>query len=169
MLLLQALFDLEATNAELKSDLRDLYITSAQEVDVSSGRKAIIIHVSWCCALFMMSDLQQPQQERQILSSDSPSRQQRNAAALQQTDGQYSENSSLQWTAYNMIPHGQRRKPQPGADSACSERGVRSLLQEIAHAAGAAALSAARAMATRAVAGMELCDSSGMHQHAQGC
>jgi Ribosomal protein S7e len=43
---LQALFDLEATNAELKSDLRDLYITSAQEVDVSSGRKAIIIHVS---------------------------------------------------------------------------------------------------------------------------
>jgi hypothetical protein len=45
--LLQALFDLEATNQELKSDLRDLYITSAQEIDVgSSSRKAIIIHVS---------------------------------------------------------------------------------------------------------------------------
>jgi small subunit ribosomal protein S7e len=43
----QALFDLEATNAELKSDLRDLYITSAAEVDVSSGRKAIIIHVPY--------------------------------------------------------------------------------------------------------------------------
>lgn len=43
---LQALFDLEATNNELKSDLRDLYINSAQEVDVSNGRTAIVIHVS---------------------------------------------------------------------------------------------------------------------------
>lgn len=43
----QALFDLEATNAELKADLRDLYITSAKEIDVSGGsRKAIIVHVS---------------------------------------------------------------------------------------------------------------------------
>ena len=42
----QALFDLEATNSELKNDLRDLYITSAQEIDVSSSRKAIVIHVS---------------------------------------------------------------------------------------------------------------------------
>lgn len=41
----QALFDLEATNAELKSDLRDLYITGAKEVDVNASRKAIIIHV----------------------------------------------------------------------------------------------------------------------------
>mmetsp|Transcript_6257 Transcript_6257/g.17971 ORF Transcript_6257/g.17971 Transcript_6257/m.17971 type:complete len:195 (+) Transcript_6257:94-678(+) len=41
----QALFDLEATNTELKADLRDLYITSAKEVDVAGGRKAIIIHV----------------------------------------------------------------------------------------------------------------------------
>ena len=41
----QALFDLEATNNELKSDLRDLYINSAQEVDVSNGRTAIVIHV----------------------------------------------------------------------------------------------------------------------------
>jgi len=37
---------LEATNSELKNDLRDLYITSAQEIDVSSSRKAIVIHVS---------------------------------------------------------------------------------------------------------------------------
>ena len=40
----QALFDLEATSAELKGDLRDLYIISAKEVDVSGGRKAIIIY-----------------------------------------------------------------------------------------------------------------------------
>lgn len=46
--LLQALFDLEATNNELKADLRDLYITSAKEVDAGS-RKAIIVHVSVCC------------------------------------------------------------------------------------------------------------------------
>ena len=43
---MQALFDLEATNQELKSDLRDLYITGAKEVDVNASRKAIIIHVS---------------------------------------------------------------------------------------------------------------------------
>lgn len=42
---MQALFDLEATNNELKADLRDLYITSAKEVDAGS-RKAIIVHVS---------------------------------------------------------------------------------------------------------------------------
>eukprot|EP00775_Hariotina_reticulata_P011666 gene11666-11809_t len=42
----QALFDLEATNNELKADLRDLYITAAKEVDVAgSQRKAIIVHV----------------------------------------------------------------------------------------------------------------------------
>lgn len=43
---MQALFDLEATNQELKGDLRDLYITSAAEIDVGSTRKAIVIHVS---------------------------------------------------------------------------------------------------------------------------
>ena len=31
--------------AELKADLRDLFINSAKEVDISSGRKAIVIHV----------------------------------------------------------------------------------------------------------------------------
>ncbi|KAL6754806.1 component of cytosolic 80S ribosome and 40S small subunit [Haematococcus lacustris] len=42
----QALFDLEATNQELKGDLRDLYITSAKEIDVhGTARKAIIVHV----------------------------------------------------------------------------------------------------------------------------
>merc|ERR1712216_1100799 len=35
----QALFDLEATSAELKGDLRDLYIMSAKEVDISGLRK----------------------------------------------------------------------------------------------------------------------------------
>jgi len=44
----QALFDLEATNAELKADLRDLYITSAKEIDVhGTSRKAIIVHVPY--------------------------------------------------------------------------------------------------------------------------
>ncbi|KAK9824906.1 hypothetical protein WJX74_004964 [Apatococcus lobatus] len=43
----QALFDLEATNQELKSDLRDLYITGAREIDVSGSRKAIIVHVPY--------------------------------------------------------------------------------------------------------------------------
>lgn len=43
----QALFDLEATNNELKADLRDLYITAAKEIDIhNSTRKAIIVHVS---------------------------------------------------------------------------------------------------------------------------
>lgn len=41
----QALFDLEATNAELKADLRDLYIAGAKEIDVSASRKAILIQV----------------------------------------------------------------------------------------------------------------------------
>jgi small subunit ribosomal protein S7e len=42
----QALFDLEATNSELKADLRDLYITGAKEIDVQAGsRKAIIVQV----------------------------------------------------------------------------------------------------------------------------
>ena len=45
---MQALFDLEATNAELKADLRDLYITSAKEIDVhGTARKAIIVHVRY--------------------------------------------------------------------------------------------------------------------------
>ena len=42
----QALYDLETTNQELKSDLKDLYIASAKEIDISSGRKAILIEVS---------------------------------------------------------------------------------------------------------------------------
>ena len=42
---LQALFDLEATNNELKAELKDLYINGAQEVDVSGGRTAVVIHV----------------------------------------------------------------------------------------------------------------------------
>lgn len=33
------------THAELKADLRDLFINSAKEVDISGGRKAIVIHV----------------------------------------------------------------------------------------------------------------------------
>lgn len=44
----QALFDLEATNAELKADLRDLYITGAKEIDVAGGgRRAVIVQVPY--------------------------------------------------------------------------------------------------------------------------
>ncbi|XP_022137245.1 40S ribosomal protein S7-like [Momordica charantia] len=41
----QAFFDLENTNSELKSDLKDLYINSALQVDVSGNRKAVVIYV----------------------------------------------------------------------------------------------------------------------------
>ncbi|KAL1209188.1 Small ribosomal subunit protein eS7z [Cardamine amara subsp. amara] len=40
----QAFFDLENTNQELKSELKDLYVNSAIQVDVSGGRKAIVIN-----------------------------------------------------------------------------------------------------------------------------
>lgn len=42
---MQALFDLEATNSELKPLLRDLYITSAREIEIGSSRKAIVVNV----------------------------------------------------------------------------------------------------------------------------
>ena len=41
----QALFDLEATNNELKAELKDLYINGAQEVAIGDGRTAIVIQV----------------------------------------------------------------------------------------------------------------------------
>ncbi|KAL3134794.1 40S ribosomal protein [Trebouxia sp. C0010 RCD-2024] len=43
----QALFDLEATNQDFKTDLRDLYISSAQLIDVTPSKNAIIIHVPY--------------------------------------------------------------------------------------------------------------------------
>ncbi|RZC50401.1 hypothetical protein C5167_018844 [Papaver somniferum] len=43
----QWLFNLENTNNELKSDLKDLYINSAVQVDVSGNRKAVVIHVPY--------------------------------------------------------------------------------------------------------------------------
>ncbi|KAM1478103.1 hypothetical protein ACFXTO_039858 [Malus domestica] len=43
----QAVFDLENTNQELKSDLKDLYINSAIQVDVSGSKKAVVIHVPY--------------------------------------------------------------------------------------------------------------------------
>ncbi|GFQ05919.1 40S ribosomal protein s7 [Phtheirospermum japonicum] len=43
----QALFDLENTNTEIKSDLKDLYINSALQIDISGGRKAVVIHVPY--------------------------------------------------------------------------------------------------------------------------
>jgi len=41
----QSIFDLENTNQELKSDLKDLYINSALQIDVAGNRKAVVIHV----------------------------------------------------------------------------------------------------------------------------
>ncbi|CAI0389966.1 unnamed protein product [Linum tenue] len=43
----QALFDLENTNSDLKSELKDLYINSAVQMDVSNNRKAVVIHVPY--------------------------------------------------------------------------------------------------------------------------
>ncbi|KAJ4975022.1 hypothetical protein NE237_008196 [Protea cynaroides] len=43
----QALFDLETGNQELKSDLKDLYINSAVQLDVSGNRKAVVVHVPY--------------------------------------------------------------------------------------------------------------------------
>ncbi|OMO77036.1 Ribosomal protein S7e [Corchorus capsularis] len=43
----QAFFDLENTNQDLKSDLKDLYINSAVQIDVSGNRKAVVIHVPY--------------------------------------------------------------------------------------------------------------------------
>ena len=46
-MILKALFDLENTNQELRSDLRDLFINSAKQIDISGSRKAVIIHVPY--------------------------------------------------------------------------------------------------------------------------
>ncbi|TKW27898.1 hypothetical protein SEVIR_3G288400v4 [Setaria viridis] len=43
----QAFFDLENGNQELKSDLKDLYINGAVQMDVPGNRKAVIIHVPY--------------------------------------------------------------------------------------------------------------------------
>ncbi|KAG6523620.1 40S ribosomal protein S7-like [Zingiber officinale] len=41
----QAFFDLENSNQELKSDLKDLYINSAVQTDIAGNRKAVVIHI----------------------------------------------------------------------------------------------------------------------------
>ncbi|KAJ3682867.1 hypothetical protein LUZ60_013094 [Juncus effusus] len=43
----QAFFDLENGNQELKSELKDLYINSAVQMDVAGNRKAVVIHVPY--------------------------------------------------------------------------------------------------------------------------
>ncbi|KAF5207608.1 40S ribosomal protein S7 [Thalictrum thalictroides] len=43
----QSLFDLENGSTEIKSDLKDIYINTAVQVDVSSNRKAVVIHVPY--------------------------------------------------------------------------------------------------------------------------
>ncbi|KAK3218245.1 hypothetical protein Dsin_012215 [Dipteronia sinensis] len=43
----QALFDLENTNQELKSDLKDLFINQATQMDVAGNRKAVVVYVPY--------------------------------------------------------------------------------------------------------------------------
>ncbi|VFQ75415.1 unnamed protein product [Cuscuta campestris] len=43
----QALYDLENTNSDLKSDLKDLFINAATQIDVSGSRKAVVVHVPY--------------------------------------------------------------------------------------------------------------------------
>jgi small subunit ribosomal protein S7e len=43
----QELANLQQSAAEIKNDLKDLYITAAKQVDVASGRKAIVIFVPY--------------------------------------------------------------------------------------------------------------------------
>ncbi|ERN15157.1 40S ribosomal protein S7 [Amborella trichopoda] len=43
----QAFFDLENSNQELKSDLKDLFINTAVQVDISGNKKAVVIHVPY--------------------------------------------------------------------------------------------------------------------------
>ncbi|RVX13890.1 40S ribosomal protein S7 [Vitis vinifera] len=47
MWFLQSFFDLENTNLELKSDLKDIYINSAAQIDVSGNRKVVVIYVPY--------------------------------------------------------------------------------------------------------------------------
>jgi len=41
----QALFDLEVNSTELKADLKDLHFSSAKEIEVSGGKRAVVIFV----------------------------------------------------------------------------------------------------------------------------
>ncbi|PWA51337.1 ribosomal protein S7e [Artemisia annua] len=43
----KALFDLANTHQELKSDLKDLYINSASQIDVPGDKKAVVVYVSY--------------------------------------------------------------------------------------------------------------------------
>jgi small subunit ribosomal protein S7e len=43
----QAFFDLEVGSPDLKADLKELYISGARQVDLSGGKKAIIIFVPY--------------------------------------------------------------------------------------------------------------------------
>ncbi|GMJ07826.1 hypothetical protein like AT3G02560 [Hibiscus trionum] len=43
----QALFDLENANQDFKTELQDLFINSAVQIDVSGNRKAVVIYVPY--------------------------------------------------------------------------------------------------------------------------
>jgi len=43
----KALFEIELTSKEISAELKDLFITAAKEVDVSSGKSAIVVFVPY--------------------------------------------------------------------------------------------------------------------------
>lgn len=47
-----ALLELENSVADLKAELRPLQISSAQEIDVKGGRKAVVMWVTGLCSYF---------------------------------------------------------------------------------------------------------------------
>ncbi|KNA11449.1 hypothetical protein SOVF_134950 [Spinacia oleracea] len=45
--LAQAIFDLETNNKDMGNELKDLFINSAVQVDISNNKKAIVVHVPY--------------------------------------------------------------------------------------------------------------------------
>ncbi|KNA14087.1 hypothetical protein SOVF_110850 [Spinacia oleracea] len=45
--LAQAIFDLETNNKDMGNELKDLFINSAAQVDISNNKKAIVVHVPY--------------------------------------------------------------------------------------------------------------------------
>lgn len=69
----------------MKADLQDLFITSAKEVEVSAGRKAVIIHVPFRLlkSFHAIQQVRPPFQTQGISGSEQPSRVDMSGAAPQ--------------------------------------------------------------------------------------
>ena len=57
---------MELTSTDLKASLRDFYITAAKEVDIGSGRKAIIIYVPFKIVKTLHKGTVQPKLVREL-------------------------------------------------------------------------------------------------------